>query len=267
MSRLARFALSALALSTLLGISHKALAKPIRVAATNRVYADVARELGGTRVKTQLWSRMPNPEQVCPADVDIVIYSGTVGDPTRPQVRHVCPKVQLVIRMHDLVNHANATDTALWYRPAAIPRLGNILTAEYILLDRKHRRNYVRSLGQLMKRLQPVYRKLAQLRQRLADQAVIVQGSGASSLARTLSLHIIHMKDLRKHNDESLPRGTRAVLYDRPGDAQGLPQIVNIAKRTGIATFEVATDEPASAHYPNWLLKQLTALSHTLSRN
>lgn len=259
---LVRLALLVTAVSALYSTGHSAQAMTLRVAATNRVYADIAGELGGSQVRTQLWTHVPKPTQACPAAVDIIIYGGTAGEPARSQVRHTCPKTHLVIRMHDLINHALATDTALWYRPVAVPHLANVLTAEYIRLDPAHRRDYVRSLGTLMQRLQPAYREMAQLRQRVAGLPVIVRGTGASSLARALSLNTTHT--VSQHEDGlPLPQGVRAVVYDKPR-GQAAPHIVSIAHRAGLPAFDVAVSEPINASYPTWLLHQLKKLGHVL---
>jgi len=244
------------------GSAVPATAAPLKVAATHRVYADIASEIGGKAIRTHLWRRVPRSAQQCRSWADIIIYDGNATEPTRPQLRRYCQSAKLVIRMRDLAKGSPPENPALWYQPGVIPRLANVLTAEYIRLDSKHRHRYARALGRLMARLRPAYQELARLKRRVAGLPVVVQGPAATGLGAVLSLRITR---LRSRNGHLLfPKNARALLYDTRSKVASRKLTTAVA-RTGLAAFQVKTAEPAGTHYPSWLLHQYRELAQTLT--
>lgn len=232
----------------------------LSVASGQRAYARLAAELGAGRVRSSVWSHWLPAHNDCPASATIIIYSGEHGEPSRKRLRSHCPKAKLLIRVRDFLPKGSRLHDALWYEPSVVPRLANVIAAEFMRLDPAHRQTYVRSLGHLMQALQPAYSLWAKIVGQTRGWHVVALGNPSATLARALHVQVSSASKQML----SLEPPT-AVLYDK-GLSANQATFLRQAQHVGIPTIAIANGPSGRDTYSSWIHRQLKGLLRAVRR-
>lgn len=253
-------ALAAPALGVLLALASTgtyAAARPdtITVAVTNPAYASIAKAVGGSLVRTVRWQTGSKGVRYCPSDARIVIDGSGTNGPSRARIRRLCHSASLVILARDFVGKNSTVHRAFWYSPAVVPRLSNVLAAEFIRLEPRRKVSFIHNLGAFMRKLQPAYALWAEITDKTRHWTVATEGGAANTLALALHMHVA-----------SSPRdaGTRitsgklnAVIYDTGIGGEVRSAMSAEAHKRGIPAVAIEAHPTDGAAYPRWLRRQL----------
>lgn len=283
--RLFAFLAAALMLAAL-----PANAKPLTVVAAENFYGDLAQQIGGPAV--HVTSILTNPNQdphtfeASPstaraiADAGLVIYSGADYDPWVANLL-AASKVpdRKVIVAADLVQRKSGDNPHLWYDPATMPALAKALAAEFAGRDPAHRADYESRLQAFLASLEPMNRKIAELRQKYAGQPVTatepVFGYMSDALGldmRNQPFQIAVMNDtepsasqIAAFEKDLKTRAVKVLFYNSQVTDDLTARLQKIAQESGVPIVGVSETEPPGMSYQAWMGGQLEATGKALA--
>lgn len=285
---LARLAF-ALALSLLVLAPAFAEARPIPVVAAENFYGTLAEEIGGPEVRVQRILKNPDEDphlfEITPtvaraiAGAQVVIYNGIGYDPWMKAALRATPSsARRVLVVADLMGKRAGDNPHIWYEPDTMLVLGRALARTFAELDPAHASDYAERLGHFVAALRPVAAKIAAMRARFAATEVAATEPVFNAMFHALGMRVSDVpfetaimngtepgaaaiaaleNDLRTHKVALLLTNAqvREPLTER---------MAAIAKAAGIPVVGVSETEPPRMTYPNWMLRELTAVEGAL---
>ena len=287
--RLFAFLAAALMLAVVPAIG-PANAKPLTVVAAENFYGDLAQQIGGPAV--HVTSILTNPNQdphtfeASPstaraiADAGLVVYSGADYDPWVANLLAASKAPdRKVIVVADLVHRKSGDNPHLWYDPATMPALAKTLAAEFAGRDPVHRADYESRLQAFLASLEPMNRKIAELRQKYAGQPVSatepVFGYMSDALGldmRNQPFQIAVMNDtepsasqIAAFEKDLKTRAVKVLFYNSQVTDDLTARLQKIAQESGVPIVGVSETEPPGLSYQAWMGGQLEATGKALA--
>jgi len=264
-------------------------ADPINVVAAENVYGDIIRQIGGANVA--VISVLSNPNQDphafeasastarAIADARVVIYNGADYDPWAMKLLSASgSRSREVIEVAKLAHKQPGDNPHVWYEPATVSALAEVLAARLTQLDPANGADYARGLAAFDASMRPLREKIAALRDRYAGTPVTATEPVFDYMADTLGLKMRNVRfqlavmngtepsaaaiaafehDLRTH-------AVKVLLYNSQTGQALAERMRNIAKQSGVPVVAITETEPQGLTYQAWMLAQLDALERAL---
>ena len=272
-----------------IGIS-AAQAEPIKIVAAEKVYGDIAAQIGGADVAVTsiLTSPTQDPHEFeasaatarLLADARLVIYNGADYDPwvAKLLAASKSPSRQ-TIEVAKLIRKKSGDNPHVWYAPAAVGALAAALAAHLTKLDPAAGETYARRLAAFEASMQPLRDKTAALRTKYAGTPVTATEPLFDYMADALGLKMRNgrfqlavmngtepsaaaiaafEKDLRT-------RTVKVLLYNTQTSQALAERMRAIANEVGVPVVAITETEPAGQRYQEWMGSQLDALERALA--
>jgi zinc/manganese transport system substrate-binding protein len=266
-----------------------ARADPIKVVAAEKVYGDLAQQIGGPGVAVTSILTNPNqdPHDFEPsastarqiADAKVVIYNGAHYDPwvTKLLSASRAPS-RKVIEVARLVNKRAGDDPHVWYDPRAISALGKALADTLSKLDPSRRAEYAERHAAFESSLQPLVDRIAELRKRHAGSPVTATEPVFGYMADALGLKMRNgrfqlavmnetepsAKDIAAFEKSLRTRAVKVLIYNSQTSSALAERMRTIAADAGVPVVDVTEMQPHGMTYQQWMLSQLDALGRAL---
>lgn len=263
----------------------------IRVVAAENFYGDVAEQIGGPAVAVTSILANPNQDphlfEVSPsaaravAGARIVIYNGIDYDPWMAKLLRAARSAdRTTIVVAELAGMRPGDNPHIWYDPAIMLDFARALTRDLSRIDPAHQAAYRRRLTRFEASMQPVQRKIAALRARLAGTQVTatepVFGYMFAALGmrvRNLSFQIAVMNntepgaaqiaafetDLKTHK-------VRLLVYNNQTSGPVAARMEKLARVAHIPVVGASETEPPGTSYQAWMLGELNAVDRALPK-
>jgi len=266
-----------------------ACAEPIKVVAAENVYGDVARQIGGAGVTVK--SILNNPSQDphefeasastarAMAEASFVIYNGADYDPwvvkllsgSRSAAREI-------IEVARLVHKKPGDNPHLWYEPAAVSALAEVLAARWTQIDPERGADYARGLSAFETAMRRLEERIAALRTNYAGTPVTATEPVFDYMADALGLKMRNGRfqlavmngtepsaaDIAAFEHDLRTHGVKVLLYNSQTGQALAERMRNIANQVGVPVVAITETEPPGLSYQEWMLKQLDALDRAL---
>jgi len=265
-------------------------AAPLTVVAAENFYGDLAQQIGGPAV--QVTSILTNPNQdphsfeASPstaraiADAGLVVYSGADYDPWVANLlaASTAPERKVIV-VADLVQRKSGDNPHLWYDPATMPALAKALAAELAGRDPAHRQDYESRLQTFLASLEPMNRKIAELRQKYAGQPVTATEPVFRYMSDALGLDMRNQpfqiavmnntepsaSQIAAFEKDLKARAVKALFYNSQVTDDLTARLQKIAQDSGVPIVGVSETEPPGMTYQAWMGGQLDATGKALA--
>jgi zinc/manganese transport system substrate-binding protein len=263
----------------------------LSVVAAENFYGDVARQVGGDLV--DVVSIMSNPNQdphlfeTTPSIVRrvdaarIVIFNGADYDAWMVKLLSVAPRAErTVLAVAELVKKKAGDNPHLWYEPATMPTVAHALADTFSKADPAHAADYTEQLRTFTTSLDPLNRKIEEIRSKYAGVVVTATEPVFGYMASALGLKVRNERfqmavmndtepsardvaaferDLREHK-------VRVLLYNKQTITKLTQHMLDIAGQSKVPVVGVTETEPMGMSYQDWMLTQLGELQKALAR-
>ena len=269
-----------------------ARADPIKVVAAEKVYGDIAGQIGGGNVTVTsiLTSPGQDPHEFeasastarAIATARLVIYNGADYDPWAVRLLSASGSPSRErIEVAKLVHKEPGDNPHLWYEPAAVSALAAVLAARLTQLDPEHGADYARDLAAFEATMRTLREHIAALRAKYAGTAVTATEPVFDYMADALGLVMRNGRfqlavmngtepspgaiaafdnDLRTH-------AVKVLLYNRQTTQALAERMRSLAGAAGVPVVAITETEPPGLSYQEWMLKQLDALERALGEH
>ena len=275
-------------LSFVMAIS-TAHADPIKVVAAESVYGDIARQIGGANVTVT--SILANPTQDphafeasastarAIADAKLVIYNGAGYDPWAANLLSPSKSpAREVIEVAKLMHKKPGNNPHLWYEPAAVSALAEVLAARLTKLEPANRADYARGLAAFETSMLELRERIATLRNKYAGTAVTATEPVFDYMADALGLKMRNGRfqlavmngtepsaaAIAAFERDLRTRAVKVLLYNSQTSQALAERMRTIAEQAGVPVVAVTETEPQGLTYQEWMLAQLDTLDRAL---
>jgi zinc/manganese transport system substrate-binding protein len=264
---------------------------PLVVVAAENFYGDVARQIGGERVRVT--SILNNPDQdphlfeLSPSvartvsDARVVVYNGIGYDPWIEKLLGAASRGdRSTIDVGTLVGRKAGDNPHVWYDPATMPAVAQALADDLGVADPAHRADYQQRLGQFSQSLQPISQQVAALRRRLSGTPVTATEPVFGEMLAALGLPVRNepfqlavmnntepsAADVAAFEDDLRGHRVRLLVYNSQASDPVARRMVQIATTARIPVVAVTETEPPGTSYQEWILSELEALDRALPK-
>jgi zinc/manganese transport system substrate-binding protein len=271
-----------LCLLTLLAAAPRASAQPVTVLAAENFYADVARQVGGDRVRVTTVLSNPNQDphmfEVTPSvaravsAARIVIANGAGYDPWMANLLRASASAdRQSIVVAALVGRKPGDDPHIWYDPASMLALANALVQALSAADPAHKLEYAQRGAAFAQSLAPLRAALDALRQAHSGTAVTATEPVFFYAFRAMGMHVRNLAFQASVMNDTEPSaaaiaafqmGLRAhevklLVYNSQVADPAAMRMRTVARDAGIPTVPVTETEPAGLTYQQWMLGEI----------
>jgi zinc/manganese transport system substrate-binding protein len=264
----------------------------IKVVAAENFYGDVAQQIGGDRI--EVTSILSNPDQdphlfeTSPgvvrriAAAQFVIYNGADYDPWMERLLRVTARSnRIVIVVADLMHKKAGDNPHLWYDPQTMPVVARSLASAFAKEDPVHKDDYAAHLKTFITFLEPLNRKIAEIRNKFAGATITATEPVFGYMAASLRLRMIdqHFQlaimndiepspgDLAELQDELRRHKVRVLVYNKQASNQITQRLVSLARASSIPVVGVTETCPPGLSYQNWILGELNDTEKALAQS
>jgi zinc/manganese transport system substrate-binding protein len=272
-------------------VAAAARAQPIDVVAAEKVYGDIAGQIGGAAVAVT--SILANPGQDphdfeasaatarAIADAQVVIYNGAGYDPWVVRLLSASrSRAREVIEVAALAGAKAGDNPHVWYDTAAVNGLARTLAARFGALDPAHAPDFAQRLAAFTSAMRALERRIAALRERYAGTPVTATEPVFGYMADALGLRMRNARfqlavmngtepgaaTIAAFERDLRTRAVAVLLYNAQTSQALAERMRAIADESGVAVVLVTETEPEGLDYPAWMLAQLDALERALAR-
>ena len=274
--------------ATLVGLP-LARADPIKVVAAESVYGDIAAQIGGAHVTVAsiLTSPSQDPHEFeasaatarAIAAARIVIYNGADYDPWAARLLSASPSpARESIEVAKLAHKQPGDNPHLWYEPAAVSALGEVLAARLTQLDPERGADYARGLAAFEATMGTLRERIAALRAKYAGTAVTATEPVFDYMADALGLVMRNGRfqlavmngtepgatAIAAFENDLRTRTVKVLLYNRQTSQALAERMRSLAGSVGVPVVTITETEPPGQSYQEWMLRQLDALERAL---
>jgi zinc/manganese transport system substrate-binding protein len=282
--------LLAAGLMLLFAATSPARAEPVKVVAAERVYGDIARQIGGDDVTVT--SVLTNPNQDphefeasastarAIAEARLVVYNGAGYDPWVPKLLAASKvKSRAVIEVARLVQKKPGDNPHLWNDVTTVSTLGSTLASKMGELDGEHRSGYAERGAAFEASMARLRERIATLRSKHGGTPVTATEPVFGYMAAALGLEMRNSRfqlavmngtepgaaAIAAFEKDLRTRAVKVLLYNTQ-TTQALAQRMRaIAAEAGVPIVPVTETEPSGQRYQAWILSQLDELDLALS--
>jgi zinc/manganese transport system substrate-binding protein len=184
-----------------------------------------------------------------------------------------------VIVAAELVHRVSGDNPHIWYDPQNMPAVAAALAAEFSSRDPAHKADYEARLAAFETSLDPMLRKIAEMKQKHAGDAVtatepvygdMIDALGYDMRNRSFQLAVMNdtepsASDLAAFQDDLKGRKVKALIYNSQVTDDLTERLKTLARQSGIAIVGVTETLPASMTYQTWIMDELTGLDRAMS--
>jgi zinc/manganese transport system substrate-binding protein len=267
------------------------LALTVNVVAAENFYGDVARQIGGPNVAVT--SILNNPDQdphlfeVDPkvartiSSAQIVVYNGIDYDPWVDKLLGAARNDnRTTIAVASLIGKKPGDNPHVWYDPQTMLAYATALATTLAKIDPAHSKDYAHNLQTFVRSLQPVERRITELRKRFAGTPVTATEPVFGYMLDALGMQVRNTRfqtavmnntepgatevaafenDLRRHQ-------VRMLVYNSQASDPVAQRMLEIAKSSGIPVVGATETEPPGKEYQAWMMDELNAVQGALSK-
>ena len=262
---------------------------PVKVVAAEKVYGDIAEQIGGASVAVVSILTHPgqDPHEFeagaatarLIADAKLVIYNGADYDPWAARLVSASrSRSREVIEAASFLHNAPGANPHVWYDTATVSALAAALSAKLTRLDAEHGPDYAGRLATFEAAMGKLRDRIAALRAKYAGTAVTATEPVFDYMADALGLKMRNGRfQLAVMNgtepsaasiaafERDLRTRTVKVLFYNAQTGQALAERMRaIARESSVPVVSVTETEPAGQRYQEWMALQLDALDHAL---
>jgi zinc/manganese transport system substrate-binding protein len=262
----------------------------IGIVAAENFYGDVAQQIGGPDV--HVTSILTNPDEdphlfeASPSvaravsGASIVIYSGIDYDPWMPSLLKVERRTnRRTLVVAALVGKKPGDNPHIWYDPNTMLVLAKVLAGALAVADTSHRSEYQERLARFEHSLQPVMRKIVELRARTKGMPVtatepvfgyMFHALGMEIRDRSFQLAVMNntepsVSDVARFEDDLKTHSVKLLVYNRQASDPMAERMRKLAKASHIPVVGASETEPPGADYQQWMMSELDAVDHALA--
>ncbi len=267
-----------------------AQAAPLRIVAAERVYGDVASQIGGDRVSVV--SILTNPAQdphlfeVTPSTARavsaarLVVLNGASYDPwmdrllvaARAADRHV-------IVAASLAGLAPGADPHIWYDPAVMSAVAQAITRDLVAADPQDEAGFEHRLEDFRRTLEPARDAIRRFRATHTGIAVtatepvfayMLAALGVDVRNRRFQIDVMNgtepsAADVAAFETSLRSHQVRLLIYNSQVTDALTERMRGVAEASGIPVLGVPETEPAGMDYQHWIGTELRLVSDALS--
>lgn len=264
-------------------------ASPIAIVAAENFYGDVARQVGGPPVTVT--SILGNPDEdphlfeASPsvgrsiAAANIVIYNGIDYDPWAEKLLHaIAGPGRVAIDVAGVTGRKPGDNPHIWYDPATMPIVAQVLAAELGKLDPAHRAGAQRRLAGFVQSMAPLGAEIATLRGRFAGMPVTATEPVFGYMLVALGMQVRNAgfqlavmnntepsaTQVAAFEDDLRGHRVRLLIYNRQAADPVAQRMVAIAKAAQLPVVGVTETEPPGLTYQAWVAGELNAIATAL---
>jgi zinc/manganese transport system substrate-binding protein len=266
-----------------------ARAEPIRIVAAEKVYGDIAAQIGGATVTVRSILTHPNqdPHEFeanattarAIADARLFIYNGVDYDVWAVKLLSASrSSSREVIEVAKLVQKKRGANPHLWYDTAAISTLAATLAGTLTQLDPAHRSDYAGRLDAFESSMGSLRQRIAALRTKYAGIPVtatepvfdyMVDALGLEMRNRRFQLAVMNGTEpgaaaIAAFEKDLRTRAVKVLLYNTQTGQAMAERMRKIANQAGVPVVEITETEPDGKSYQEWMASQLDALDRAL---
>jgi zinc/manganese transport system substrate-binding protein len=256
----------------------------IEVISTLNFYGEVAKKVGGDRVKVTNIIDNPtvDPHDYEPTtktaklmtNANIVVENG-VGTDTWVQKITPQKKSVKVLNVGKLVNKSDGDNPHLWYKLSAMETLANHLATELGKKDPKHKKEFIKNAKSYVESLKPVQQKIEQIKQKSMGKKVAVTEPvydytlselGYKVSDKAFALAIENETDPSPKMVEKLQKDVKDqriefIVNNQQTGNKVIDELLKLAKKNDIPVINVTETMPKGKNYQTWMLSQLNQIS------
>lgn len=264
-------------------------ADPIRIVAAERVYGDLARQIGGDEVEVTSILNSPNQDphlfEASPgaaraiADADIVIANGAGYDPWMDRLvsaAAVPGRASIVVAA--LLGVEDGANPHLWYEPRALPALARALAAELMRRDAADAALFEANLDRFLDSLAPIRARIAAIRAAYAGTPVtatepifgyMAEAMGLKMLNGDFQLAVMNGTEpgparIAEFEAALSSRTARLLLYNAQVSDPTTERMRAIAAANDVPIVGITETEPEGATIQSWFAGELEAVRNAL---
>ncbi|KSV57282.1 metal ABC transporter substrate-binding protein [Pediococcus acidilactici] len=256
----------------------------VQVVSSLNFYGDVAKKVGGKYVKVTniIQNAATDPHDFEPTtktaklmvDADLVIENGMGTDAWMQRITPHKKGLQ-VINLGHLMNKKNGENPHLWYDLATMERLANQVAKQLSKKDPQHHEFYQRNAQKYVKSLQPIQKKIDEIKQQSSGKKVAVtepvydytlRELGYQISDRKFALAIENETDPSPKTVESLQqdlkqRRVEFIVNNQQTGNKVIDEVLKMAKKHHVPVINVTETMPDGKSYQEWMVSQLNQIS------
>jgi zinc/manganese transport system substrate-binding protein len=280
----------ALAITFAASVRSQAADGKIAVVAAENFYGDLAHQIGGDRVAVTSVISNPNQDphlfETSPAVVreivadQIVIYNGAGYDSWMANLLKATPNPgRVTIVAADLMRAKPGANPHLWYDPPTMPAVARALAAAFVAADPAHGSDYGARLKAFLDSLDPLTKKIAEIRAKYAGTPVTATEPIFGYMADALDLKMRNKRfqlavmnntepsarDLAAFENDLQMHKVRILFYNKQASDNMVRHLVEMSHAAKIPVVGVTETEPPGLTYQDWMLSELDATEKALA--
>ena len=273
-------------------VASGAAAAPSRVAvvAAENFYGDLVGQIGGDHVSVTSIIVDPtvDPHEyevsakdgAAVANARLVIQNGLGYDSFMTRLLKASPgRDRKLIVVGTLVGRKDGDNPHIWYAPATMPRLAQVVAETLVGLDPANAASYRSRLGAFTASMKRLNDEVARLRARYAGTPVGATEPVFGYMSDALGLKVLTPRAFQKAveegeeppaaavaqmEDQLRTHRVRTLLYNLQTVTPITTKVRQRAKQLGIPVVGVTETEPPGKTYQQWMLGQLAQLDAAL---
>jgi zinc/manganese transport system substrate-binding protein len=284
---------SALAFGLLLAMTMGAVGQDVKlsVVAAENFYGDVAKQIGGNRIEVESILSNPNQDphlfETTPtiarqiAAAHIVIYNGADYDPWMDKLLKAAPRPdRTVLAVAQLVNKKAGDNPHLWYQPSTMPTVARALADAFRRADPAHAADYTARLQGFIASLDPINRKVEEIRAKYANVAVTATEPVFGYMASALGLKVRNERfqmavmndtepsasEIAAFESDLKERKVKALVYNKQATTKLTQRMLDLARQSNVRVVGITETQPIGMSYQDWMLTQLEELQKALAQ-
>jgi zinc/manganese transport system substrate-binding protein len=262
----------------------------IVVVAAENFYGDIVGQIGGDHVAVTSIIVDPSVDPheyevsakdgAAVANARLIIQNGLGYDSFMARLMKASPRQdRKLIVVGSLMGRKDGDNPHVWYDPATMPRLAQVVADALVELDPAHAASYRGWLGAFMVSMKRLNDEVARLKSRYAGTPVGATEPVFGYMADALGLNVLTPHAFQKaiEEGEEPPPAAVAQMEDQLRNHQVKVLLYNMqtvtpittkvrerAKQLGIPLVGVTETEPPGKIYQQWMLGQLARLDTAL---
>jgi zinc/manganese transport system substrate-binding protein len=264
-------------------------AQPVHIVAAENFYGDIAKQIGGPRVKVT--SILSNPDQdphlfeASPSvarrlsGAQIVIYNGIDYDPWMTDLLNASKAPdRKVIVVADLIGKKSGDNPHIWYDPATMVAAARAMKDALVAADPANTARYEKRLTTVEDSLKPIQDKISELRKRSAGVPATATEPVFGYMFEVLGMEVRNgpfqlavMNDteptpsqIAAFEDDLKTHKVKLLVYNSQASDQLAERMLKLAKESKIPVVGANETEPPGSTYQAWMLKELQAVDKAL---
>jgi zinc/manganese transport system substrate-binding protein len=261
----------------------------INVVAAENFYGNVASLIGNNNVHVKNIIKNPNSDPhlftstpstaVILSHAQIIIYNGLGFDPwINNFINNVNKNNIKIINVSKLLKFKKGSNPHIWYRSDTLLILAKELQKLYSELDPKNKSIYKSNLNKFLKSYESIFIKIKKITEKHTNIKVTATESVVNYLLYNLNFKILNIDYQKKIMNHTQPSAkitlnfintltenqVKILFHNKQVKNQSTKNIVNIAKKNGIATIGVTETLPENINVITWQNKILNKILNAL---